>query len=57
MIEKMLDGFRKFNEESSTYQLHVSIGYCVYERERHNSIMDFQMEVDRLLYTSKQSKA
>lgn len=56
MIEKMLDGFRKFNEESSTYQLHVSIGYCVYERERHNSITDFQMEVDRLLYSSKQSK-
>ncbi len=56
LILDINERFNAFNELSQNFRLKISIGYCVYNKELHPTLEEFQKDLDRLLYESKLTK-
>ncbi|MBN3490723.1 diguanylate cyclase [Acholeplasma equirhinis] len=56
IIDKIQENIHVFNLNNPTYKLQASIGYCVYNKEIHPTLYEFQKEVDQLMYNQKHAK-
>ena len=53
-IKARIDGYNR--QSSKPFKLACSMGYAVYDCDSHQSVEDFQKQIDELMYRDKQMK-